>query len=575
MGLLTSTMIDRLQFRPLQVLTLLGVALGCGSGGDEASPSSKAGQLEDVWFREQSVERGLTFQHRSGHDTAFYFPELMGGGVALFDMDGDGDLDVFLVQSGSLAVDGPPSAQHGLFANQGDGTFQDVSASGGVETPGYGMGVAAGDYDGDGDVDLYVTNVGANVLLQNDGAGHFTDVTATAGVGHEGWGTSACFFDYDADGDFDLFVANYVVWSKQTEQECFGPTGQPDYCSPTVYDAATRDVLFRNEGDGTFTDISAAAGLGAAYGNGLGVVPGDFDGDGRLDLFVANDQTPDQLWLNQGNDTFRDDAELRGCARDRNGSARAGMGTDTVDVDDDGDLDLLVVHLARETDGLFRNMGTHFREETTRAGIGQADIQMTRFGVGFADFDNDGWLDVFVASGRVNLSMEPISSEDPYAEPNVLLRGTGPCRWEATSAGGGTSPPLIATSRGVAFGDVDGDGAVDLVVANRDGPAHLLINHAPSRGHWLLARIVERNGSDALGASIYFSIGERRVRRDVKPGYGYCTASDPRVHVGLGASSSVDEAVVHWLDGTRESFGSMDPDQTVTLRRGEGRTLER
>ncbi|MEE8467580.1 MAG: CRTAC1 family protein [Planctomycetota bacterium] len=561
-------MIDR-----LLCLTVLPLAWGCGSETHETSPTPADDSLHEAWFQEQSRERGLIFQHRSGHEGMFYFPELMGGGVALFDMDGDGDLDVFLVQSGSLSGDGAPAAQHALFANQGDGTFVDVSATAGVATHGYGMGVAAGDYDGDGDVDLYVTNVGANVLLQNDGTGHFQDVTQAAGVGDESWGTSACFFDYDADGDFDLFVANYVGWSKDTEQDCFDPSGQPDYCSPTTYDAPTRDTLYRNEGDGTFTDISAAAGFGAAYGNGLGVVTGDFDGDGRLDLFVANDQTADQLWLNQGDDTFRDAAELRGCARDRNGSARAGMGTDTADLDDDGDLDILVVHLARETDGLFLNQGTHFREETARAGIGQADIQMTRFGVGFADFDNDGLLDIFVASGRVNLTMQPISSEDPYAEPNVLLRGVGPCRWEVSSSGGGTAHPLIATSRGVAFGDLDGDGAIDLVVVNRDGPAHLLMNRAPARGHWLLAKIVEYGAADALGASVTFSVGDRRVRRDVKPGYGYCTANDPRVHLGLGELARVDEVVVRWLDGTRESFGPRQADRTIVLRRGEGRVL--
>ncbi len=526
-------------------------------------------------FVEVAAEVGLDFVHFNGMSGELYFAEIAGAGAAFVDYDNDGDLDVFLVQSGSLADNASTTTQHGLFANRGDGTFEDVSVGSGVATSGYGMGVAAGDYDGDGDVDLYVTNVGANVLLQNDGTGHFVDVTDTAGVGDGSWGTSACFFDYDADGDLDLFVANYVGWSRDTEQDCFDPSGQRDYCSPTTYDAPTRDTLYRNEGDGTFTDISAAAGLGEAYGNGLGVVPGDFDGDGRLDLFVANDQTADQLWLNQGDSIFRDAAELRGCARDRNGSARAGMGTDAVDIDDDGDLDLLVVHLARETDGLFVNQGSHFREETSRAGIGQADILMTRFGVGFADFDNDGLLDVFVASGRVNLAMEPISSEDPYAEPNVLLHGVSPGRWEVSSSPGGTAFPLIATSRGVAFGDIDGDGAIDLVVANRDGPAHLLMNRAQDRGHWLLARIVERNGADALGATVYFSVGDRRIRRDVKPGYGYCTSSDPRVHLGLGALSRVDELVVHWLDGTRESFGPREADVVVTLRRGEGRVLDR
>ena len=550
----------RVAGRELVLALALGAA-GCGGGDPAPHP----------WFVEDARARGIKFRHRSGHHSEFYFPELMGGGAALFDMDGDGDLDAFLVQSGSLA---DPSAaaesRHGLYENRGDGTFVDRSSDSGVAVEGYGMGVAAGDYDGDGDVDLYVTNLGANVLLCNEGAGKFVDRTAEAGVGDEHWGTSACFFDMDGDGDLDLFVANYVRWRLEQEQDCFDPSGRPDYCGPTSYRPAP-DTLYRNEGDGTFTDVSAEAGMAPTFGSGLGVVPADLDSDGRLDLFVANDQDPDQLWLNQGGGRFLDAAMRRGCAVDRNGHARAGMGVDAADIDDDDDLDLIVVHMARETDGLFRNTGRYFVEETTRVGIGMADFRSTRFGVGFIDFDADGWLDLFVANGRVNLLMGAIIEEDPYAEPNILMRGTPEGRWELVEPAGGTAETLIATSRGAAFGDVDGDGGVDVLVANRDGPAHLYMNAVAQRGHWLIARIVDEHGRDALGASARFSLGGRRVRRDVKPAYSYMSSSDPRVHVGLGRRTSVDEVQVRWPDGTSEAFGPLAADRVVTLRRGEGR----
>ena len=543
---------------------LLGGLAACG--GD---PATTAGS-EDVrpWFREEALERGLVFHHRSGHGERHYFPELMGGGAALFDMDGDGDLDAFLVQSGSLVEEGP--AGHKLFENDGAGHFRDVTEQSGVDVAGYGQGVAAADADGDGDVDLYVTNVGPNVLLRNEGGGRFTDVTADAGVGDPGWGTSAAFFDMDGDGDLDLYVANYVVWSLETELDCKDPTGQPDYCSPTSYQAPAPDVLFRNEGGGTFRDVTDEVGMVSGFGNGLGVVAADFTGDGRPDVFVANDQTPDQLWVQQDDGTFQDQGETRGVARDPYGGVRAGMGVDFEDVDGDEDLDLIVVHLARETDGFFRNNGRHFVEETTRVGIGMADFMMTRFGVRFVDLDLDGWLDLYVASGRVNKLLEPVSEDDVFAEPNVLMRGMPDGRWKTVEPTGGTVRSYVRTSRGAAFGDVDGDGAVDVLVVNRDAPAHLFRNVAPDRGHGLVLRLVDR-GRDAIGASARLVVDGRPQRRDVKAGSSYCAASDPRLVFGLGVATGVDEVVVRWIDGSEEVFGPLTSGTTHTLARGEGR----
>ena len=524
-------------------------------------PAEEAG---GAWFVEEAGTRGLDFRHVSGHrEGSYYFPELMGGGVALLDAEGDGDLDVFLVQGGSLHADGPPT-EHVLFMNDGAGLFTRGQT---IRTDGYGMGVACGDVDEDGDVDIYLTAVGRNMLLLNDGAGRFS---ASDQAADPAWGTSACFFDAEGDGDLDLFVANYVDWSVETEQECFDPTGQPDYCSPVSYEAPARDSFYRNEGGGVFVEATAEAGLDAARGNGLGVVPGDFDGDGDLDLFVANDQTADLLWRNDGSGRFEDVGELRCVARDRQGGVRAGMGVDCADVDRDGDLDLIVVHMAREADGYFINEGSYFVERTHNVGLATANWRYTRFGVGLRDLDQDGWLDLFVANGRVNMMMAPVVPDDPFAEPNTLLRGTPEGRYLPAGPEGGTSPVLLETARGAAFGDVDGDGALDVVIVNKDGPVHLLRNVAQGRGHGLTVRLIDGVG-DALGAQATIIVGGERQRRDVLPAGSYCSSSDPRVHVGLGDAERVDAVRVRWLDGSEEVFGPFDADQFVTLRRGEGR----
>ena len=306
----------------------VGSAAGCGGEDPTASDSpGSRGSTGPPWFEERAVESGLVFEHESGHADKHLFPEVMGGGVALFDMDMDGDLDVYLVQSGTLAPASTDASTNRLFENDGSGRFTDVTAGSGAGDRGYGMGVTAGDYDGDADPDLYVTNVGRDTLLRNDGAGRFEDVTAAAGLGNDSWGTSAAFVDYDRDGDLDLFVCNYVAWTLGGEVACVGLRGQPDYCSPNSYNAPQPDRLYENGGDGTFTEVSAEAGIRSAFGNGLGVVCGDFDGDGWADIFVANDQMPNQLWHNEGDGTFVDVAMDVGCAVDSNGKAKAGMGT--------------------------------------------------------------------------------------------------------------------------------------------------------------------------------------------------------------------------------------------------------
>ena len=552
------------------VTILLFCATACAPSSNSPAAPASTTTAAPAWFEEVAASRGISFAHRSGHETRHPLPEIMGGGAAVFDIDGDRDLDLLLVQSGRLsAPPGTPSG-HRLYRNRGDATFEDVSESSGIATvAGYGMGTATGDYDNDGDVDIYITNLGVNVLLQNDGNGRFADVTRTAGVAGSGWSTSATFADLDADGNLDLFVTRYLDWRIEIERECYSLTGLPDYCSPKNYDVPTSDLLFRNNGNGTFTDISRAAGIAAAVGNGLGVIADDVNDDGRVDIFVANDGTPNHLWMNLGSMRFAESALMSGVAIDQDGAPKAGMGVHAVDLDDDGDNELIVMNLDTESDSFFRNEGKFFVDDTVKVGLRVVSRRFTRFGVALLDFNNDGLIDLYEANGRVGLQAETFA-KDPYAEPNLLFRGVTGGRFEEVTPRGGTAQPLIATSRAAAFGDLDNNGGIDIVVSNRDAAPYLLRNVAPNRGHWLALRVLERSGRDALGAVLSIAAGTKTLRRDVRSGYSYLAANDPRVHVGLGDVTKVESIIVRWADGTRERFGPFEVDRIVDIRRGSG-----
>ncbi len=552
-------------------------SLSAQAGSEAPSSTASEPSAGAPWFRDEAQARGLDFQLRSGARAERpLFPETMVGGGALFDMDQDGDLDAYLVQAGSLWDDAPPEERapgNRLFRNEGGGRFTDVTAGSGAEGPAgvYGVGAAAGDYDNDGDVDLYVTAIGRNSLLANQGGGRFADVTEAAGVGAEGWPASAAWLDFDRDGDLDLYVARYLVWSVQTDRQCFTRGGQPDYCGPRSYAQPLRDLLYRNEGDGRFSEISEAAGLGAVFGNGMGVSPGDFDDDGWPDVFVANDGMPNQLWMNQRDGTFRDEAPARGVAVDEEGLAKAGMGNQTVDIDDDGDLDLWVVNLNGERDSLFINEGDYFRSDAARWGLAEHSPAFTRFGTAFQDLDNDGWLDLYLANGRVTKHKQEPVAADPLAEGNLLFRGSSERRFSLVAPLGGTAESLVATSRAAIFGDVDEDGLLDILVVNRDSPANLLHNVGESKGHWLRIRALERHGRDAYGARLRIEAGGRRLTREIQAAYSYVASNDPRLHIGLGAVDRVDRILVRWPTGEREVFAAVDGvDRQVTLRQGEG-----
>ena len=545
-------------------LGLFGVvALGSG-----CTPS------ETPWFSEEARERGVRFTHHSGFDGRPMMPEMMGGGVALADLDGDGDLDAYLVQSGR--VDKTLAAEYSanrLYMNRGDGHFDEVEGAAGAGDRGYGMGVAAGDYDNDGDIDLYVTNLGPNVLLRNDGTGVFEDVTAESGVGDPRWSTAANFIDLDLDGDLDLFVVNYINWIPEIERECFVKTFYVTYCGPTAYDVPAMDRLYRNNGDGTFTDITEAAGIDVAFGNGLGNVAADFNGDGLADLFVANDGTTNQLWMNAGDLRFDEECVLWSCAMDSDGIEKAGMGVASADVDDDGDSDLLVVNLERQTDSFFRNEGSYFFDATRLIGLGTISLRHTRFGVALADFDNDGRLDLYEANGKIALAGP--AEGDGYAEPNTLYRGSidgDAIRFGELVPTGGVSPDLVHTSRAVASGDIDNDGGVDLIVINRDAPAYVLMNRA-NRGNWARFRVRTASGRDAHGATVSATVGGRRLSRDVQPSASYLASNDPRVHFGVGGESRLHNVLVRWPGGAEEAFGDFPVGKTLELRQGQGQAI--
>jgi hypothetical protein len=565
----------QIRYATVSLFLVLPAMLSVSGCTDEtvAPPDDKTGSASNVWFEDQARQRGIDFQYQSGHQGRYLLPETMGGAAALADLDDDGDLDAYLVQGGGLLADASPGNQ--LFLNNGDGHFSEVEGAGGAGDTGYGMGVATGDYDNDGDVDLYVTNVGPNSLFRNKGNGEFEDVSAIAGVDDADWGTGAAFLDLDSDGDLDLFVVNYLHWSLDNERECtYSGWNVPDYCSPELYRAPARDRLYRNNGDGTFTDVSDAAGLGAAFGNGLGVAGFDADSDGLIDVFVANDMNPNQLWINRGNLQFVDEAPLLGCAVDEHGAAKSGMGVAAADYDDDGDTDLLVMNLATQTDSFFRNEGTHFQDAAATVGIATVTKQYTRFGVALADFDNDVRLDLYEANGAIQRARAPIS-DDAYAEPDVLLRGLPGPRFERVRPQGGTEQPLIYTSRGVAIGDVNNDGGLDLLVVNRDGPSNLLMNQVASRGNWIRFRVLTGQGRDAHSATVSADVGETRVYRYVQPAGSYLSASDPGVHFGLGDDSLAGNVVVRWPDGVMDAFGDFKAGGTVVLRRGEGKRTPR
>jgi hypothetical protein len=555
---------------------------------DRAPANGRDARGGEEWFVDRAAAAGIDFVHFNGMSGRFYQPEIMGPGVAMFDYDNDGDLDIYLVQGGLLGPGTPLLAPpkgpltDRLYRNDlvvpadGAGTlhFTDVTEQSGLKSRGYGMGVAVGDFDNDGWVDLYRTAVGPNQLFRNDGDGTFTDVSDRTGAGDPGWSVSASFVDIDRDGWLDLFVANYLKFTVQAHIPCFNPSGPPDYCPPDVY-RARPSRLYRNRGDGTFVDATAAAGLEREFGPALGVATADFNGDHWIDIFVANDQKENQLWINQDG-TFRNMAPLWGVSAGANGELKANMGVDAGDFDNDGDEDLFITELSGQGSTLYVNTGTGlFEDQSARQGIRGPSLPYTGFGAAWIDIDNDGWLDIAAVNGYVTQHLETLSPDNPFPlqQRNQVFRNRRTGGFEEVTDRAGAAWQLSEVSRGAAFGDIDNDGDVDVLIGNAAGPTRLLINQIGSRNHWLGLGLVGRHARrDMVGARVTVTRanGSTSWRRSRSDG-SYASANDPRVLVGLGESASPVQVRVIWPSGRVETWSDVPADRYTLLREGEGR----
>ena len=579
---------------------------GATSGGAYAAPQASTLPTNEAWFTDRTAAAGIDFVHFNGGSGEFYVSEVLGPGGAMLDVDNDGDLDIYLVQGQMLGRGNtpdpaalPPSARpltDRLYRNdldvRADGTrilrFTDITEESGLDVRSYGMGVAAGDIDNDGWVDLYRTRLGPNQLFRNNGDGTFTDVSAETGTADPGWSLSASFTDVDRDGWLDLYVGNYVDHRvDQPQPECFTLNGERDYCGPKAY-APVPDRLYRNRGDGTFADVTAEAGVAREYGSALGVAAADIDGDGWVDIYVANDGEPNQLWINQQDGSFRNGALLAGAALNGSGRTEGSMGVDAGDFDNDGDDDLFMTHLTRETNTLYINDGSGlFEDRTVTTGLGAPSVAYTGFGTGWFDFDNDGWLDLLIVNGAVqanhqrfaintlDLSAE-VGKPLPLHQPNQLFRNLGNRRFEEVTRRAGRVFELSEVSRGAAFGDVDNDGDQDVLITNNNGPARLLINEVGHRNRWLGLRLVGGAGRrDMLGArvGVFRNAGPPLWRRARADG-SYASANDPRVLVGLGAAATVQRVRVIWPSGREEDWTDIPVNRWLTLEEGTGENRE-
>ena len=540
-------------------------------------------------FVETAAQAGLDFVHFNGMSGKLYIAEMMGAGVALLDFDRDGDLDVYLVQGSMLGEAGledallpprhaPPLTDR-LYRNElvpaGALRFADVTREVGLApAPGYGMGVATGDYDRDGDVDLYVTRFGPNQLLRNDRGERFVDVTAASGADDRRWSVAAAFADFDRDGWLDLYVGNFVDFSLASHRPCQSEAGWPDYCGPLSY-RPQPDRLLRGSADGTFRDDSLGSGIRAVAGNTLGAIPNDFDGDGWLDLYVANDSQPNFLWRNQRDGRFVNVAEMAGAAVNDKGQAEASMGVDAGDMDGDGDEDFFMSHLTLESNTLYENVGDGlFLDRSAASGLGVPSVPYTGFGTVFFDYDLDGVLDVYVANGAINRQADQLAEGDPLAlrQPDQLFRGLGGGLFAEVEAPAGDLPPAVG--RGAGVGDVDNDGDPDLVVTGNSGAVRLLLNQGAAGAHWVGLRVVDGpGGSDSLGAWVGVRTARESRWRRVRTAGSYASASDPRVLVGLGVETAIDGVEVRWPSGETELFRDVPIDRYSTLARGRGEAL--
>jgi hypothetical protein len=558
---------------------VLALFAGCTLAGEAQAPAKPAAaggatpSTHPIQFENTLKDSKIQFTLKNSVSPNRYSIETMTGGVALFDYDNDGLLDIFFTngaQIPSLAKT-DASFSNRLFHNNGDGTFTDVTAKAGLEGIGYSMGVAAGDYDNDGFVDLYVTGVDRNQLFRNNGNGTFTDVTAKSGVSGiipgfgKAWAVTAGWFDYNNDGLLDLLVVNYLNYDIKTAFHCTVHK-VASYCSPNDYQGVP-NILYRNNGDGTFTDVSASSHIGQLAGKGMGVAFADYDGDGFTDIFISNDTFPNFLLHNNGDGTFTDEALSAGVAYNESGKTVAGMGADFRDIDNDGHPDIFHTAMFGDSFPMYKNLGTGlFDDVTSASGLTGATSRMTAWGTGAYDFDNDGFKDLFTANAAIlDNSME--IEHRPYELPNSLFRNLGNFRFEDVSATAGTAFTVPAAHRGAAFGDLNNDGKIDAVVTVMNGSPEILMNRTVNHNHWIILKLVGvADNRDGVGTKVKIVTAHGTQYNEATTAVGYNSSSDKRVHFGLGDDAVIDRIELSWPTGVKQVLTNVRADQVLEIK---------
>jgi hypothetical protein len=556
-----------------------------------AAPIASSGASpEAVRFVNVTESVGVDFRHVASPTSQKYLPETMGAGVGLLDYDNDGRLDIFFVNGARIDDPMPPGAEmakdgprywNRLYRQTPDGRFEDVTEEADLSGQGYGQGVAVGDYDNDGDQDLYVTAVGTNRLYRNEGDGRFTDVTEEAGVAGGGWSSSAAFVDFDHDGRLDIFVGRYMTWSFEDNPFCDGTykphpsspgSGIRAYCHPDNFKGATA-FLYRNEGGGRFRDVSEQAGVADPEGKSLGVAIADFDRDGLIDIFVSNDAIRQFLYRNRGDGTFEEVALLSFAAFDQDGRPFSGMGVDFADYDNDARPDVVVTNLANQCWALYRNAGDGtFSYDTNASGIGEISLLSSAWGVRFLDYDNDGWKDLFLVRGHVLDTIEQTSPHLQYREPPMLARNDEGHFVDVSHEAGEVFRTAWA-ARGMAVGDLDDDGDLDIVVSTLDDRAQILRNEGGNRNHWIELRLVgRRSNRDGIGGDVRLVTASGAIRQaTATTAAGYLSASDRRVHLGLGPERQIRSIEIRWPSGIVQRLSDVEADQVLTVEEPDQR----